>query len=453
MLCLFSYTGVLYIICTLSLGEYVCKKLKTRSMVLSKALLFSGTSWSSLVEHNTVWLGESPGKTVCVIAPWLNSDEITGALNGSLPCCSVYTTEDILQYYLQQSDGDKCSKSSLLSKQAVDYLLDTIIRKSSEDSLPDTASQSESVSRYLNIESQRSGYIRALGEFIYNFRKTYHDELLPTLTGFLDGKLSAKERDLIDIHDEYEQLLEEKELFDYRRAVLFFLENQKNKISETIRKEMENATLILLGFSSLTNIDYKLLIWMVNRFRRSVILTCRNPKASRLTFRVQKSLENLINEVNDSQAEEAEEKNITSAPKADSSLLPLAEIIFSDVKSSPLPDLASRVKISQANSRYQEVILIARTIRKLIREKTPYSEIRVIFPALEIYTSLLIEVFPRYKIPYTLSTGTPLKLYPLAQMIQNLVSQAVIPNPFPLRERIFSSPYLSFSFDFTACDA
>ncbi len=415
---------------------------------MPQILLCSGPSWASLLGQSKEWLGTTPGKAVCITGPELNSDEISETLTGIIPDCTVYTAEGLIQRCLEQLQKNNHTKSSLLSKPAVDYLLGTIIRNIPAESQPVPASAA--APRYLNIETQLPGYIRALGEFIYDFRKTHCEELLPALNYFNKGKLSAKERDLIDIHDEYEQLLRERGIFDYRRAVFSLLGLDKTTAPGTEEPSKAEETLILIGFSRLRSLDYKLLGWLVSRFKRSIILTCRNPKASRTTFRIQRAFESFIKELKNSPALEMEEKILTE--KVHSPLLPLAELIFADGKINNRLDLSSRVKITRANSRYHEVTLIARTIRKLNQESTPYSRVRVIFPDSEIYLALLLEVFPHYHIPYTLSMGIPLKFYPLAGTIRNLVGQGVNPNPFPLREKIFSSPYVSFSCEVSAED-
>ena len=387
--------------------------------------------------------GDLPTMGLFTVLPGINKENTERALTDTMSGCTVYTTEELIQHYLQQSPGSKNAQSQLLTRQAEDYLLDIIIRNTPGGSPSDPAP--ETGSRYLNIEIQRPGYIRALGEFIHNFRRTHHEDLLRILLTFNRGKLSAKERDLIDIHDEYDQLLGERDLFDYRRAVLSFL-NRKFMSEEP---QIPQETLILIGFSHLTSLDYKLLRWMISRFKRSIILACRNPKASRTTFRIQNTLEEFIKEVTGSAAEALEEKILTG--NRDSSLLPLAELIFDDHKIERLQkDYSSRIKIAQANSRYHEVTLIARTIRRLNQENTPYNQIRVILPNSEKYTALVLEVFPRYGIPYRLPAGTPLKFYPLAGIIQSMIGHAVNPNPFPLREKIFSSPYVTLSCEVSA---
>ncbi|HEB30781.1 MAG TPA: hypothetical protein ENI15_07890 [Spirochaetes bacterium] len=414
---------------------------------MSQMLLCSGTSWAAILERKREWLDETPGKTIFIMPPEFSADAVRETFKDSLSDFSFYTNEEFIQHFLRQPAGKGRDQHALLSKQAVDYLLAAIISDTPAEPAPDGGYSTPS--RYLNIETQRHGYVRALGEFIYDFRRTHHEELLPTLTAFSNGELSARDRDLIDIHDEYENLIDGRGLFDYRRGVLYLLQNQDEEVSPAIQKEMEDSTLILMGFSYLGSLDYKLLRWAVGRFKRSIVLTCRNPKAPQITFRVQNALEGLLKELKTSMNEEVEEK--TLACKAGPSLMPLAELSFNDGIINRLPaDFAPRVQITRANTRYHEVNLIARTIRKLNEEKVPWSNIRAVFPGSEVYTALVLEIFPRYKIPYRLSKGIPLKFFPLAGTIQNLISQAINPYPFPLREEIFSSPYVSFSCEVNA---
>ena len=82
----------------------------------------------------------------------------------------------------------------MLSKQSIENLLLSIIFQSSTES-------NNEISRYLDIETYHQGYIKALNEFIIDFRENGPQNLLEALNAIKSEALSAKERDLIDIHD------------------------------------------------------------------------------------------------------------------------------------------------------------------------------------------------------------------------------------------------------------
>ena len=407
---------------------------------MSRVLLFSGTSWASLLKRKNEWLGKAEGgaedRVVFVIPPDWELERKSEIVKNCLPGYSVFTTEELIEQYLRQSlrkYREDFFKSILLSRHSTTYLLDSILKQAAPDSLSEllseTGQSSYTPSGYLNIETCRQGYVKALSDFIHDFRQSHHEDLLTILNSFKRGKLSTKERDLIDIHDEYENLLNRQELYDYHRGVMAF--------SEDPEQEAKGSTLVIMGFSHISSLDHKLLLCLVSRFKKSIILQCRNPKASGESFRIQRSLTAFVKAI--------KEKTEDACRDEKSVLLPLAELMFHDDKRNRLLKTQSYLNIIRAGSRFSEVTQIARHIRKLNSEGIPCNQIRIIFPNYELYTALLMEVFPSYGIPYRLPKGTPLKLFPLAGIIQNLISHSVSPNPFPIREKIFSSPYLSFS--------
>ena len=208
---------------------------------------------------------------------------------------------------------------------------------------------------------------------------------------------------------------------------------------------MPETSLVVAGFSRLTSLDRRLLLGLVDRFEQSVILYCSNPQAAETVFRAQEPFQTFLQDLRDSSADLQEDRIEDADRNRSCALLPLAELIFHDNKKNHLFPASAAVKLVQAENRYSEVTSIARHILEIGRQGTNYGQIRLVFSDYELYTTILLEVFPRYGIPYRLLKGTPLKLHPLAGIVQSLVAQAVNPNPYPLREKIFSSPYVSFS--------
>ncbi len=334
----------------------------------------------------------------------------------------------------------------LLNKQAAGYLLDSILKDSALDALQEIvpAGSAYTQSGYLNIETFRQGYVRALCEYIYEFRQTHHEDLLPVLELLKKGKLLAKEKDLVDIHDEFERLLDQRGLYDYRRGVAAFLQDHDQDQGPQTAT-MPETSLVIAGFSRLTSLDRRLLFGLVNRFEESVILYCSNSHAADAVFRVQEPFQAFLQDLRDSSADLQEDRIEDADRNQSCALLPLAELIFHDDKKNRLFPASTAIKLVQAENRYSEVISIARHILEIGRQGLGCGQIRLVFSDYELYTTILLEVFPRYGIPYRLLKGTPLKFYPLAGIVQSLVAQAVSPNPYPLREKIFSSPYVSFS--------
>jgi len=440
---------------------------------LQRVHLLSGVSWAALFEQKNRWLpkagaveggsenGTAGGVLVVIPADW--KPDMDSELLRNLPAgCSVLTTEELIGRYLQRAAGKQpgalnpaparedaggsFAAGILLNKLAAGYLLDSILKDSALDALQEILPGGSAVpqSGYLNIETLRQGYVRALCEYIYDFRQTHHEDLLSVLELLNEGKLSAKEKDLVDIHDEFEQLLEQRCLYDYRRGVAAFLQDHGRDHGPPARL-MPETGLVVAGFSRLTSLDRRLLLGLVDRFGRSVILYCSNPRASEATFRVQQPFQAFVQELRDSSADLQEHRVEEPEAKRSCALLPLAELLFHDEKENRPLQASTAVKLVQAENRYREVTSMARRILEIGRQGIGFERIRLVFSDYELYAAILLEVFPRYRIPYRLAGGSPLKLHPLTGIVQSLVAHAVTPNPYPLREKIFSSPYVSFS--------
>jgi len=400
---------------------------------LSQVTFCSAPSWAILLEKSSEWLNEK-SKQALVLIPenWFSPN-----LQKKFPNSLALTPTQLLQRYINKKFG----KKQLLSKQSVEYLLLSVIFQTS-------SKDQQTTTRYLNIETYHQGYIRALTEFILDFRENGQENLLTALNAFKRDVLTAKERDLIDIHDELENLLEQNNLFDYRRAVFDFLGDKETGKPENFLPEFSDATLVIVGYNHINFLESKLIGWLMYRFKSSIFTFCQNSNAAEATFKSQVSIHDFINKAKQVFKDNFSEINIP--PTSNTLLQPLAELLFVDDKKKHLSGSTTNAFINSSNDRYNEVTLIARQIRLLLTDGVPYQDIRVIFPNYETYCSLLTEVFPRYKIPFKLSSGTPLAFFPLAQLLSNMINQAVVASPFALREHIFSSPYITFSDEVTA---
>jgi RecB family exonuclease len=81
------------------------------------------------------------------------------------------------------------------------------------------------------------------------------------------------------------------------------------------------------------------------------------------------------------------------------------------------------LKIRSFHSRLDEIKGIAGEIKKIAHQEKikDLSEIRVLFPELGEYTSLVYEVFPEYGIPFNITRGLPLSASPLSRIFQLLI--------------------------------
>jgi ATP-dependent helicase/DNAse subunit B len=83
----------------------------------------------------------------------------------------------------------------------------------------------------------------------------------------------------------------------------------------------------------------------------------------------------------------------------------------------------NNLKIRSFTTRLDEVREIASEIKKIsnLREIDDLSGIRVIFPDLAEYASLIHEIFPEYGIPFNITKGLPLVSFPIATLFKLII--------------------------------
>ena len=105
------------------------------------------------------------------------------------------------------------------------------------------------------------------------------------------------------------------------------------------------------------------------------------------------------------------------------------------------------LKVRSFANRVDEVRAMAGEIKRIIHEDNldasrDLGNIRVIFPDLDDYSSLISEIFGSSKVPFSLTKGLPLSSHPLAHLFRNIFE---IPMNHFTREAIFSlfsSPWI-----------
>ncbi len=385
-------------------------------------------TWAEFLRQQKVWL-KSTAKTSLIIIPmhWQREQ-----LQVFLPDFIILNPEELLARYIKL----KYNQNTLLSKQVMEQLLFSIISQTP------TADRAFS-SRFLNIETYYQGYALALTDFILDFRQNGEDNLLHSLNKFKGEALSAQERDLIDIHIEFETLLARQNLYDYRRAVFDFLDEKVKGHLSHIFPELKEPTLVILGFDHITPLESKLLGRLMYRNPQTIFTCCQNPGAAPATFKCQDSLNIFIEKVKQVFKDNLNSVTLDSQPV--SVMTALSQLIFKDEKNTKVINENNRLQLHSANDRFQEMTFIARQIREIQMAGIAYKNMRIICPDYELYAALILETFPDYEIPFFMHHGTPLAFYPLAQLFSNFVNNPLVLNPFPLREHIFSSPYTTFS--------
>jgi len=395
--------------------------------------VYQSGAWHEFHGYKNSWMGTGP--SVVVIPEHEEKRNVAKAF-AYLNTDDIFTIPELIARYIQSRGG-----KGLISPHVTESILGLIM--------------AESPVPYLKMEKFRQSYIRTLTDFIYNFRKASLLDLEAAIAGLKAGSLSFKEKDLIKIYREYERRLPNYG-FDLRSGLTEFLRHTgENNIHRHLGIG-EKEGVIFLGFDYLSPLEEEFIFTVFKHIPRVSFLFCMEATASEQAMRIRESISVLL----ERSKHLAVEHKILPLQRQDF-FTALSGSIFRpgspvSIKKTGAPgsevDLGAgtaesrgKVTVSQANSRFQEIVSIARQIRQLAEAGVALSDIRVVAPAYHIYSSIVEEVFPEYGLPFFLEQGVPLLRFPLAAVILHLVNQGVSPNPYPLREKILSSPYISFS--------
>lgn len=387
-----------------------------------KTVYQSGAWYEFLGEFN------GAGSAVVVIPEHEDKRYVAKAFT-SFKTDTIFTIPELIARFIQS-----CGGKGLVTPYTVESILALII--------------AESFVPYLKIENHRQNYIRALADFISSFRNSTLLDLEDAMADFRAGSLSVKETDLIKIYSEYARRLPDYG-FDTRSALFEFL---RRTDADNIHRHLgirQDEDVIFFGFTYLTPLDEEFIYAVCKHLPRTTFLYCSDSEAAEQALRTGERTAALLERLNQLGMEHKR-------------LMLRQQDFFTDLSRRLYKDglAASRqtamsaltaakqgqVSISRATSRFQEIVSVARQIRQLAEEHgVSLNEIRLVAPAYDLYSSIVGEVFPEYGLPFSLEQGVPLLHFPLTTLILQIVNQGAISNPYPLREKILSSPYISFS--------
>lgn len=385
--------------------------------------IYRAEAWHELIACKARWLGDS---SAVMVVPSEAERSAAAAALPEVPGESIVTIPGLIEQYVKGS-----GRSGLISRQGLESILGKII------------SQSPTV--FLHMEKYRQGYVKALTDFLYNFRVATLAELQTAVGTLGRGGSGSRVKDLMLIDEACRKKLDELG-FDLRSGLEGLLHDSEAAGFDLHRRLglPKRATLIFWGFDTLTPLEARFVALIFEKARRAVFLYCADPEASEQALRVGESITDLLAGTG---APPAVDLSSRSAPRDYFSVL--ARSLFQPGPAAgPAADEGSstgeRLAVHRANDRFAEVVSMARRIRALIREGASYGQIRMVAPAYDLYATIIRELFPEYGIPFILEKGIPLLDFPLAALIYNLVGCSVQANPFALREKIFSSPYVTY---------
>lgn len=104
--------------------------------------------------------------------------------------------------------------------------------------------------------------------------------------------------------------------------------------------------------------------------------------------------------------------------------------------------LGKKVLVQPANSRSEEIAFIANYVKRLhYHQKIPLHRIGLTFPSLEEYAPLIHDLFPRYGVPYNLSTGYQLSQSPLIRSFLLVLEVPMLRYDIKKLVQLLSSPF------------
>jgi len=397
---------------------------------------------------------------------------------------NFYSVPELIERYLRIYRN-----SGLVSLHGVELILSSLVKE-------DTVT-------YLNMEKYRQNYITVLARFIHHFRRTSLLGLPEALEEFKNGPLSYREQELIKTYHGYLDKLPSYG-YDLKNGLDELTAQAETEPVSRLTGLEDRETFLIWGFNHITPLERSFISTVMEQVRRADFFYCHDPAASLHTRRIQEPVTAMLNKLNRrteefhlppstpfgkfpvdfsrrlfrqeetvakkdkqdyerSEAEAAREEipetgavetslsaNILSQKsKADKGIHTGKHNGAKNGESAPgkIPEesLTGKVIISEVDNRFAEIVMLARQLKEKKEEGVPWGRMRVVTPAYHHYSSLLQEVFPDYGIPFSLEKGVPLLRYPLARLILHLVQQAFTGGTLNLREKIFSSPYISFS--------
>ena len=161
--------------------------------------VYRAGAWHELLACKDRWLGEGPP---VIVIPSDQEKSATAALFPETAAGAVVTISGLMERYVKG-----LGKAGLISRQGLEMILGSII--------------SEALTAYLNMEEYRQGYVRALTDFLYNYRSATLADLEEVINSLKAGRLTPKEKELIRIDAACRQRMGDIG-FDLRSACLLY---------------------------------------------------------------------------------------------------------------------------------------------------------------------------------------------------------------------------------------
>ena len=222
--------------------------------------IYSARSWAESLSFQYIWLPME--EQVCVVVPEQANKFI---LKKVILSSRIFTLDELLgEHFLSRKDHEYISPNR--SEMILGELL------------------TSSPVKLFNTEVFKSGYLRALSDFIVEYRS---HSLKPLAEAYVDygiTGLNSTEKDLISIYNSYENYLDKNNLYDYRKAAERCIDACKQKAGSL--SGLQSRRLIFWGYDYLGELESLLVKSLIELNPGNRLVFCRNPEADDYSFRV-----------------------------------------------------------------------------------------------------------------------------------------------------------------------
>ncbi len=393
---------------------------------MAESTIYKAPSWQAFTACKAAWATNDP--VIMVIPDQQGEKNRVAHLFPGLSLERIVTITDLIERYATYTLGGQ----RLLSLPNLEAMIASLLKTG--------------IAPYLNIEQNRQGYVRALTAFINNFRRTTTLNLKSAFDDFAFQIHNFREKDLITLYNEYEQRLHSAG-YDFRSAVEDFIDRVSTN-SAGDKKNLspcracgfeENSRFVFFGFTSLNPLEREFASAVFRLNPGTIFLHCTDQEASEQALRVEESLTLFME-----QAGVAGSVDLTPQYKESGLFDHAARQIFQPVSTTP-PGNRPAITPTRPNNRYKEICDVAEKIRALLAQGAQPTSMRVVVAEYDLYATMISEIFSDYAIPFSLDRGLPLLLFPVAAVLNDIASLGFCANPYPVRERVLSSPYITYT--------
>ncbi len=276
---------------------------------------------------------------------------------------------------------------------------------------------------FFNPQELTPGLLKKTAQFMAQIKTCRRENLARSIRQYRSpADLQAKDRDLINLFQHYQQFLAEKSLADPQDILI---ESTGLLAGETpaVQALPHIKRLVIDGFYYFNPLEQKFIKAIIKVFEQTVVSVDSNHPPTEEDHQLLTDYLDFWQQLGSSAGHTLKPITPSKTPISyNPEFMAISKRLFKPARSmaGSTPDLIIRSPFS----RQQEVRAIARNIRQIISQypATGLAGIYVVFPKMEIYAPLVQEIFPNYGIAYEITKGYPLQASPITRAALRLLA-------------------------------